>query len=65
MSCSGTRSSVVAARHAEIVRENGRVVLRRVGGLRPIRVGGQAVKEVELQDNDEIQLANELIVFHD
>jgi len=55
----------VAARHAEIVRENERVILRRVGGLRPIRVGGRAVKEVELQDNDEIQLANELIVFHD
>jgi pSer/pThr/pTyr-binding forkhead associated (FHA) protein len=55
----------VAARHAEIVRENNRVVLRRVGGLRPIRVGGRAVKEVELQDNDEIQLAHELIVFHE
>jgi pSer/pThr/pTyr-binding forkhead associated (FHA) protein len=55
----------VGARHAEIVRENERVILRRVGGLRPIRVGGRAVKEVELQDNDEIQLASELIVFHE
>lgn len=55
----------VAARHAEIVRENGRVILRRVGGLRPIRVQGRTVKQVELHDNDEIQLASELIVFHE
>jgi pSer/pThr/pTyr-binding forkhead associated (FHA) protein len=55
----------VAARHAEVVRENERVVLRRVGGLRPIRVGGRSVKEAELHDNDEIQLASELIVFHE
>ena len=55
----------VASRHAEIVRENGRVVLRRVGGLRPIRVGGRAVREIELHDNDEIQLAKELMVFHE
>ncbi len=55
----------VAGRHAEIIRENGRVILRRVGGLRPVRVGGRTVKEVELKDNDEIQIASELFVFHE
>lgn len=55
----------VAARHVEIVRENGRTILRRVGGLRPVRVGGRTVKEVELKDNDEIQIASESFVFHE
>ena len=55
----------VASRHAEITRENGRVVLRRVGGLRAVKVRGKAVKEVELKDNDEIQIASELFVFHE
>lgn len=55
----------VASRHAEITKENGRIVLRRVGGLRPIRVRGKSIKEVELQDNDEIQIASELFVFHE
>lgn len=55
----------IASRHAEIIRENGRVVLRRVGGLRPVKVRGKAVKEVELKDNDEIQIASELFVFHE
>jgi pSer/pThr/pTyr-binding forkhead associated (FHA) protein len=55
----------VAPRHAEITRENGRVVLRRVGGLRPIKVRGKSIKEVELKDNDEIQIASESFVFHE
>lgn len=55
----------VASRHAEITRENGRVVLRRVGGLRPVKVRGRSVKEVELKDNDEIQIASEMFVFHE
>jgi len=55
----------VAGRHVEITRENGRTMLRRVGGLRPVRVGGRTVKEIELKDNDEIQIASELFVFHE
>ncbi len=55
----------VAGRHVEIVRENGRTILRRVGGLRPVRVGRRTVKEVELKDNDEIQIASESFVFHE
>jgi pSer/pThr/pTyr-binding forkhead associated (FHA) protein len=55
----------IASRHAEIIRENGRVVLRRTGGLRSVKVRGRAVKEVELKDNDEIQIASESFVFHE
>jgi pSer/pThr/pTyr-binding forkhead associated (FHA) protein len=55
----------VAGRHVQITRENGRTILRRVGGLRPVKVGGRAVKEVELKDNDEIQIASESFVFHE
>jgi pSer/pThr/pTyr-binding forkhead associated (FHA) protein len=55
----------IAARHAQIVLEGGRVVLRRIGGLRPVKVGGKAVREVELKDRDEIQIANESFVFHE
>ncbi len=55
----------IASRHAEITRENGRVVLRRLGGLRSVKVRGKAVKEVELEDNDEIQIASESFIFHE
>jgi len=55
----------VASKHAEITRENGRFVLRRVGGFRRIKVGGKPVKEIELQDNDEIQIASEHFIFHE
>jgi pSer/pThr/pTyr-binding forkhead associated (FHA) protein len=55
----------VAGRHVEITRENGRIIRRRVGGLRPVRVCGKAVKEIELKDNDEIQIASESFVFHE
>ena len=55
----------VAGRHAEITRVNGRTILRRVGGLRPVRVGGRNVKEVELKDNDEIQIGAESFVFQE
>ena len=55
----------IASRHIEITRENGRVVLRRVGGLRPVKVSGRSVKEVELKNNDEIQIASESFVFHE
>ncbi|HEU4929664.1 MAG TPA: FHA domain-containing protein, partial [Candidatus Krumholzibacteria bacterium] len=55
----------VAGRHAEITRVNGRTILRRVGGLRPVRVGGRNVKEIELKNNDEIQIGTESFVFQE
>ncbi len=55
----------VAGRHAEITRENGRTILRRVGGLRPVRVSGRNVKEIELKNNDEIQIGAESFVFQE
>lgn len=55
----------VGGRHAEITRENGRTILRRVGGLRPVKVGGRNVKEVELKNNDEIQIGTESFVFQE
>ena len=55
----------VAPRHAEIVREDGHVILRRIAGLRPLRVNRRVVREVELKDKDEIQLANDLMVCHE
>jgi pSer/pThr/pTyr-binding forkhead associated (FHA) protein len=53
----------VARRHIEIVREEDRVVLRHLGGLRRVRVDGRAVREVELKNNDEIQIAKEAFIF--
>jgi pSer/pThr/pTyr-binding forkhead associated (FHA) protein len=53
----------VARRHAEIVREERRVVLRHLGGLRRVRVDGRAVREIELTEGDEISIAGESFVF--
>ncbi len=53
----------VARRHAEIVLEDDRIVLRHLHGLRRVRVAGKTVREVELKDNDEIQIANEAFIF--
>ena len=55
----------VAKRHAEIVRVDDRVVLRKVGGLRKVTVAGRPVREVELKDNDEIRIGNEAFIFHE
>lgn len=55
----------VAARHAEIVDRDGRVVLRRLGGLRPVRVRGRAVRETELRDGDEIHIGGDSFVYHE
>jgi pSer/pThr/pTyr-binding forkhead associated (FHA) protein len=55
----------VAAHHARIVVDNGRVVLQKLSGLRPVKVGGKPVREIELKDNDEIQIGNESFVFHE
>jgi pSer/pThr/pTyr-binding forkhead associated (FHA) protein len=55
----------VAARHARIVVEGGRIVLQKLSGLRPVKVGGKPVREIELKDNDEIQIGHESFVFHE
>jgi len=53
----------VARRHAEIVLDEERIVLRHLGGLRRVRVDGRAVKEIELNEGDEIKIAGESFVF--
>ena len=55
----------VAVRHAQIVVEGGRFLLRKLAGLRPVRVNGKPVREIDLKDNDEIQIGNESFVFHE
>jgi pSer/pThr/pTyr-binding forkhead associated (FHA) protein len=55
----------VPARHARIVVDGGRIVLQKLAGLRPVKVGGRSVREVQLKDNDEIQFGHESFVFHD
>jgi pSer/pThr/pTyr-binding forkhead associated (FHA) protein len=55
----------VAGKHARIVVEGGRIVLQKLAGLRPVKVGGKAIREIELKDNDEIQIGNESFVFHE
>jgi pSer/pThr/pTyr-binding forkhead associated (FHA) protein len=56
----------VAAQHARIVVENERIVLHKLAGLRPVKVGGRAVRDkIELKDNDEIQIGHESFVFHE
>ncbi len=55
----------VAKKHAEIVREKNRVVLRHLHGLRKVSVSGKAVREVELKNNDEIKIAKEEFIFQE
>lgn len=55
----------VAKEHAEIICEEDRVILRHVGGLRKVKVGGKSVKEIELKSNDEIRIAKEAFVFEE
>jgi pSer/pThr/pTyr-binding forkhead associated (FHA) protein len=55
----------VAGKHARIVVEGSRIVLQKLAGLRPVKVGGKAIREIELKDNDEIQIGHESFVFHE
>ena len=55
----------VAKKHAEIVREEDRVVLRHLRGLRKVSVSGKTVREVELKNNDEIKIAKEEFIFQE
>lgn len=53
----------VAKYHAEISHENGGYVIRHVGGLRKVSVGGRTIKEQMLKNNDEIRIAKKEFVF--
>lgn len=53
----------VARRHAEIVREGDRILIRHLSGLRKVTVGGKPVREAQLNDNDEIKIAGGEFVF--
>jgi pSer/pThr/pTyr-binding forkhead associated (FHA) protein len=55
----------VAKKHAEIVRENDRIVLRHLRGLRKVSVSGKPVREVELKNNDEIKIAKDEFIFQE
>jgi len=55
----------VAKLHAEIVRNEDRFIIRHVGGLRKVTVGGKSVREVELSDNDEIKIAKGEFIFQE
>lgn len=55
----------VAKKHAEIVREDDRVILRHLRGLRKVCVGGKTVREVELKNNDEIKIAKDEFIFQE
>jgi pSer/pThr/pTyr-binding forkhead associated (FHA) protein len=55
----------VAKRHAEIVREEDKVVLRHLRGLRTVSVSGKKVREVELKNNDEIKIAKDEFIFQE
>jgi pSer/pThr/pTyr-binding forkhead associated (FHA) protein len=55
----------VAKKHAEIVRENNKIVLRHLRGLRKVSVRGKPVREVELKNNDEIKIAKDEFIFQE
>jgi pSer/pThr/pTyr-binding forkhead associated (FHA) protein len=55
----------IAKKHAEIVKENDRVILRHLRGFRKVSVSGKTVREIELKNNDEIKIANEEFIFQE
>jgi pSer/pThr/pTyr-binding forkhead associated (FHA) protein len=55
----------VAKKHAVIVRKNDRILIRRLGGLRKVKVGGRPVRESELKDKDAITIANDEFIFQE
>lgn len=55
----------IAKKHAEIVKKGDSVVLRRLGGLRKVTVGGRPIRETELKNNDEIRIANEEFIYQE
>lgn len=61
----GLSGILVAKRHAEISRVNGRFVIRHVAGRRKITVGGKPVKEWILRNNDRVKIGNREFVFEE
>ena len=55
----------VAKKHAEIIREEDRVILRHLRGLRTVSVSGKKVREIELKNNDEIRIAKDEFIFQE
>jgi pSer/pThr/pTyr-binding forkhead associated (FHA) protein len=55
----------VAKKHAEIVREDNRVIIRHLRGLRKVSVSGKTVREVELKNNDEIRIAKDEFIYQE
>jgi pSer/pThr/pTyr-binding forkhead associated (FHA) protein len=55
----------VAKRHAEIIRNEDKVVLRHLRGLRTVSVSGKKVREIELKNNDEIKIAKDEFIFQE
>lgn len=56
---------LVARRHAEILRRDGEYVIRHVAGIRKVTVGGRAVRETVLRNNDSIRIANREFIFQE
>ncbi len=56
---------LIAKKHVEIVKENDRVILKHIRGLRKVSVSGKSVREVELKNNDEIKIAKEEFIFQE
>jgi pSer/pThr/pTyr-binding forkhead associated (FHA) protein len=55
----------VAAKHAEIVHENGDFVLRHINGRRKVSVDGQPIKEKVLKNNVSIKIGKREFVFQE
>jgi len=55
----------VAREHAEIIRKDGRTFVRRIGGLRRVRVDGRAVREAELKNQSEIRIASGVFIYEE
>jgi pSer/pThr/pTyr-binding forkhead associated (FHA) protein len=54
---------LVAAHHAEIVRQGDHYVIRHLKGFRKVKVGGKSVSESILKPNDTIEIANREFTF--
>jgi pSer/pThr/pTyr-binding forkhead associated (FHA) protein len=55
----------VAKKHAEIIKQDDRVIIRHLRGLRKVSVSGKNVREVELKNNDEIKIAKDEFIFQE
>jgi len=56
---------LIAKQHAEITSENGHYRIRHLSGFRKVSVGGRAVKDQVLKNNDEIRIGKREFIFQD